>query len=406
MRHPELNLNIPDYVFCMSWCADFEFRGRRINLITPGVTINADVERSFKNPKATFLRCVQDSSTLRKGRLSCSKTVHFFSKRELTYKSANGTRVNANYSMINTTKKNWMQREKEKSDKQSLVQMEKIKVFRGPGAPPRLTDTTIKPPLGGRGRRTGTLEIHSNGIRYKSAQNDPLDITYQNIKYAFYQDAVNELKSEYRDDHVRIHVHLRNEIMVGKKKTKDVQFTAQIGEDNIKLSDVRRSAYDPDELEDEQRERDRRRKINNMYKKFASKIQEESKKTAFAIEFDIPYKALCFTGRASMSTSKGEVTFMPTKDCLVDLSDPPFFILDVGEVSAAAARALLHHPLLPICLHTQAFAQHINALGFARSKLCTSSVSRTTSNTLMSSSSARIMRPGFGLIRFQARCAV
>ena len=34
---------------------------------------------------------------------------------------------------------------------------------------------------------------------------------------------MNELKSEYRDDTVRIHVHLKNDIMVGKKKTKDVQ---------------------------------------------------------------------------------------------------------------------------------------------------------------------------------------
>ena len=38
---------------------------------------------------------------------------------------------------------------------------------------------------------------------------------------------------------------------------KDIQFVTQVGEDNIKLSDVRRSAYDPDELEDEQRERER-----------------------------------------------------------------------------------------------------------------------------------------------------
>ena len=27
MRHPGLTLNIPPYVFCVSWCPDFEFRG-------------------------------------------------------------------------------------------------------------------------------------------------------------------------------------------------------------------------------------------------------------------------------------------------------------------------------------------------------------------------------------------
>ena len=27
MRHPGLKLNMPPQLFCMSWCADFEFRG-------------------------------------------------------------------------------------------------------------------------------------------------------------------------------------------------------------------------------------------------------------------------------------------------------------------------------------------------------------------------------------------
>ena len=84
---------------------------------------------------------------------------------------------------------------------------------------------------------------------------------------------------------------------------------AQVGEDNIKLSDVRRSAYDPDELEDEQRERDRRNKMNKLYKKFAIQIQDEAQKTAHSLELDIPYKDLCFTGRASL---KGARCAQPT----------------------------------------------------------------------------------------------
>ena len=81
-------------------------------------------------------------------------------------------------------------------------------------------------------------------------------------------------------------------------------FVAQVGEDNIKLSDVRRSAYDPDELEDEQRERDRRNKMNKLYKKFAIQIQDEAQKTAHSLELDIPYKDLCFTGRASLKGAR------------------------------------------------------------------------------------------------------
>lgn len=55
---------------------------------------------------------------------------------------------------------------------------------------------------------------------------------------------------------------------------------------------MRRSAYDPDELEEEQRERDRRNKKNKEYKKFAMRIQEEAEKTPHTIEVDIPYKDL------------------------------------------------------------------------------------------------------------------
>jgi hypothetical protein len=43
-------------------------------------------------------------------------------------------------------------------------------MYRGTGRPPSLPDCTVKPSLGGRGKRSGTLEIHANGVRYKSPQ--------------------------------------------------------------------------------------------------------------------------------------------------------------------------------------------------------------------------------------------
>jgi hypothetical protein len=74
-------------------------------------------------------------------------------------------------------------------------------------------------------------------------------------------------------------------------------------------------------------------------------IQDESKKTPFEVEFDIPYKDLVFSGRASLSghTGKGEVSFMPTKDCLVDLSDSPFFIMDIAEVEVVYFERVTHN---------------------------------------------------------------
>ena len=45
---------------------------------------------------------------------------------------------------------------------------------------------------------------------------------------SFFQGAVNDIGSDFRDDHVRIHFHLRNEIMIGKKKANNVQFISQV----------------------------------------------------------------------------------------------------------------------------------------------------------------------------------
>ena len=76
----------------------------------------------------------------------------------------------------------------------------------------------------------------------------------RNIKHAFFQPADKELLT-------LVHFRLRNPIMVGKKKTEDVQFYTEVGEAVQTLDGGRRSMYDPDEIEEEQRERDVRNKV-------------------------------------------------------------------------------------------------------------------------------------------------
>lgn len=61
-----------------------------------------------------------------------------------------------------------------------------------------------------------------------------------------------------------LHFHLINPIMVGKKKTKDVQFYAEVMDVVQTLDGSRRSAYDPDEIEEEQRERDRCNRVRQL----------------------------------------------------------------------------------------------------------------------------------------------
>lgn len=69
---------------------------------------------------------------------------------------------------------------------------------------------------------SGTLEAHTNGFRYSTMrQEEKVDIMYRNIKHAFFQPAEKEMIT-------LVHFHLHNYIMVGTKKTKDVQFYVEV----------------------------------------------------------------------------------------------------------------------------------------------------------------------------------
>ena len=69
---------------------------------------------------------------------------------------------------------------------------------------------------------SGTLEAHTNGYRYSTMrQEEKVDIMYRNIKHAFFQPAEKEMIT-------LVHFHLHNFIMVGTKKTKDVQFYVEV----------------------------------------------------------------------------------------------------------------------------------------------------------------------------------
>ena len=59
--------------------------------------------------------------------------------------------------MVMSMRKEYKNREKEKADKESLVTMQQLKL--NTGAINRLTDVQMKPTVGGRGRRSGTLEL-------------------------------------------------------------------------------------------------------------------------------------------------------------------------------------------------------------------------------------------------------
>ena len=194
---------------------------------------------------------------------------------------------------------------------------------------PRLRGCVVLPRLPGRRSAKGALELHANGVRYVAGARGSagtLDILFADVARAFFQPAVNSSSCEFRDDTVRLHLRLRRPIAIGKKKATDVQFvTVLSSEDSISLSDTlrrARSMYDPDEINAERRERERRSRVNHLFRDFCKKIQLESAKLeepCAKIKFEVPKakSELTFTGRASSSVRRGasitgETHFLPT----------------------------------------------------------------------------------------------
>ena len=89
----------------------------------------------------------------------------------------------------------------------------------------------------------------------------------------------------------------------------------------------RRANYgDEDELAAEQEERRRKAIMNQEFKQFSEKIMDASK-----IEVEVPYRELGFYG----VPTRQNVLLQPTADCLVHLSDTPFFVVTLADVEIA-----------------------------------------------------------------------
>lgn len=236
--------------------------------------------------------------------------------KELSFRSSNPTNLGDCMRKIKELRKRLQQQETQAKEMESLVAQQSLTVERRHKTS-ILHDVQVRPGPIKRTQR-GTLEAHSNGFRFRTRQT-MLDIIYENIRHAFFQPAENQVI-------VIIHFHLKNEIMIGKKKTKDVQFYVQVVEAAVKLNDKRRRQFDQDELEEEQRERELRNRTNKSFTRFTREVTER-----YGIDFDIPYRELAFEGAPRSSA----VTLLPTVSCIVDLIDTPPFILSLEDVEIA-----------------------------------------------------------------------
>lgn len=68
---------------------------------------------------------------------------------------------------------------------------------------------------------------------------------------------------------------------------------------DVQAADGRRSAYDPDEVEEEARDRDRRRRINAEWRKFTERVASawEKDHPRLSLEWETPFR--CARGGAA-----------------------------------------------------------------------------------------------------------
>nr|GEU86794.1 FACT complex subunit SPT16-like [Tanacetum cinerariifolium] len=273
----------------------------RIIFSSPGTSFSAQDANSMKNQNDIFLK-------------------------EVSFRSKDPRHISEVVQQIKTLRRNVLSRESERAERASLVTQEKLVLAGNKFKPIRLTDLWIRPPFPGRGRKLpGTLEAHDNGFRYSTSRSDErVDILFGNIKHAFFQAAEKEMIT-------LLHFHLHNHIMVGNKKTKDVQFYVEVMDVVQTLGGGKRSAYDPDEIEEEQRERDRKNKINTDFQNFVNRVNDlwgQQKFKAFDLEFDQPLRELGFHG----VPHKASAFIVPTSSCLVELIETPFLVVTLSEI--------------------------------------------------------------------------
>ncbi|OLY78204.1 FACT complex subunit spt16, partial [Smittium mucronatum] len=271
----------------------------RLNFVSPGLISSKKDALGLAEPDSTFIR-------------------------NLTYRSTDLIRMTDIFQMINNLKKNQAKREMEKSQMADMVKQDRLDEIRG-SRPTRLTDVFVRPGPDNK-RVPGNLEIHKNGIKYihPLKSDNRIEILFNNVKHMIFQPCKHELL-------VILHFHLKNPIMIGKKKVLDIQFFRDASDASFDETGNRKRRYrygDEDELEAEQEERIRREKLDREFKAFAEQLSEESN---HVIEMDVPFYEAGFYGVPFRS----RVLLQPTVDCLVHLSDTPFFVISINDIELA-----------------------------------------------------------------------
>ncbi|KTW29590.1 chromatin-remodeling protein SPT16 [Pneumocystis jirovecii RU7] len=272
----------------------------RLNFLTPGQGVGKKDDMPFDDLSASFIR-------------------------SLTFRSSDARHISEIFTSIQEMKKNVAKREAERKEMADVIEQDNLIEIKNHRSP-KLVDVFVRPALDGK-RVPGELEIHQNGLRYQSPlrSDHKIDLLFSNIKHLFFQPCDHELIA-------LIHVHLKNPIMVGKRRAKDIQFYREASDMQFDETGNKKRKYrygDDDELELEQEERRRRAALNREFKAFSEKISESVNEGE--TDVDIPVRELGFTGVPFRSN----VLLQPTTECLVHLTDPPFLVITLSDIEIA-----------------------------------------------------------------------
>ncbi|ESK83469.1 fact complex subunit spt16 [Moniliophthora roreri MCA 2997] len=274
----------------------------RINFQTPGQLAGKKEDTPFEDPDATFIRSI-------------------------SYRSTDGHRFDTIYKQITDLKKEVNKREAQKKEMADVIDQGSLIELKG-RRPVKMPEVFIRPAPDGK-RLPGEVEIHQNGVRYVSPIGQKVDVLFSNVKHLFFQPCDHELL-------VIIHMHLKAPIMIGKKKTSDIQFFREATDVQFDETGNRKRKHrygDEDEIEMEQQERKRRALLNKEVKAFSEKIAEAaSSSLGETLELDIPFRELSFEG-VPFRTS---VRLQPTTECLVHLTDTPFLVVTLSDIEIAS----------------------------------------------------------------------
>lgn len=276
-----------------------EYAHLRFNFLSPGQGVGRKDDQPFEDPQAHFIR-------------------------SMTVRSKDTDRLAEVAAQITELRKSVSRREQEKKELEDVVEQEKLIEVRNK-RPSKLADVYIRPAQDGK-RVPGEVEIHQNGVRYTSPmRNDHVDVVFSNIKHMFFQPCVGELI-------VILHLHLKNPIMIGKRKTKDVQFYREATDMAFDETGNRKRRHrfgDEEEFEAEQEERRRRAELDKQFKRFAEQITDASKELNIGV--DVPFREIAFNGVPNRSN----VLMQPTTDAIVQLTEPPFTVITLDEIEIA-----------------------------------------------------------------------